>query len=107
MSRPAIAPKQLVILAVIEGIIAAIVVVRGVALGEADLERPLHLAWLAGTLALAASGIALFVVRSAAAAREEGPPPDAQALLGPSVGVLGLAGLLAIAGPRLLERLLG
>lgn len=110
MSRPVIDPRQLVVLAVLEGLIAAVVVVRGVVLGGADLERPLHLAWLVGTLVLAASAIALFVVRSAAAAREAGPGgplPEPQALLGPSLAVLGLAGLLALAGPGALERLLG
>lgn len=110
MSRPAVDPKQLVVLAVLEGLIAMVVVIRGVVLGSADLERPLHLAWFAGTLVLAASALAVFVVRSAGAARQAGPGgplPDPQALLGPSLGVLGLAGLLALAGPQVLERLLG
>jgi hypothetical protein len=111
MTQPAINPRHLTTLAVVEGLVVALVVVRGVVLGGADLERPLHLAWLAGTMVLAGASLALYVVRAAAAARQakEGGAGalETQALLGPSLGVLGLAFLLALAGPGLLERLLG
>lgn len=110
MAQPALNPRHLVTLAVVEGLVMALVVVRGVVLGAADLERPLHLAWFAGTMVLAGASLALYVVRAAAAARQarEGAAPlESQALLGPSLGGLGLAFLVALAGPGLLERLLG
>lgn len=110
MSKPALNPRHLVTLAVVEGLVMALVVVRGVVLGAADLEQPLHLAWLAGTMVLAGASLALYVVRAAAAARQarEGAAAlETQALLGPSLGLLGLAFLVALAGPGLLERLLG
>lgn len=110
MSKPAINPRHLVTLAVVEGLVVMLLVVRGVLLGGADLERPLHLAWFAGTVVLAGASLALYMVRAMAGARQanEGAAPlETQALLGPSLGLLGLAFLLALAGPGLLERLLG
>jgi hypothetical protein len=110
MSKPAVNPRHLVTLAVLEGLVLLVVVLRGVVLGEADLERPLHLAWFVGAIVLSGASVALYVVRAAAGARQaqEGAAPlETQALLGPSLGVLGLAFLVALAGPGLLERLLG
>ncbi len=111
MARASIAPKHLLLIAVPEALVVTTVIVRVGVLGHADLERPLHLAWMVGTVVLAASGLSLFVLQGARAAGRAGPEgvsaEERRSLLGLPLAVVGLAALLALAGPTLLERLAG
>ena len=112
MPAPAINPKHLVVLAVAEGLVMTSAVLRLTLFpGQVDLERPAHLAWFAGTLVLAAAGLALFVVRATTARARAQPGEDVsdavrQALLY-SLTVIVAAGLLSAVGPGIVARLLG
>ncbi|MFO0598235.1 MAG: hypothetical protein U0228_23225 [Myxococcaceae bacterium] len=114
MAQPAPNPvfiKQLVPVAVLEGLVLSILVVS-ISLGRADLNVPLHLGWFIGTAMLAGSGLALFVIRSAGlnrrqAAGEDVGDDERRGVLIPTVmlelGALAIAGI----GPAPLAQFLG
>lgn len=82
-----------------------------VALGQVDLERTPHVAWLVACVALAGLAPVSFVLRSLAVARRErdGEPVDGERrqVLVLSLALLFPPAVVAIAGPRIAEALMG
>jgi len=105
--------RNIVTLAVLEGLVLMSASMRFAfpELGGVDLSRPAHLAWFAGVVVLAGGAVALYVIRSAALAPRlragEKLDDEMKQLLAMSVAVLGLSGLVSLAGPHLVERLFG
>lgn len=96
-------PRDLVVLAVAEGSVIASAVLRTqVSSFGVELEKHSHLAWLIATCAVAAAGLIAFVVVS-----KSRPTDDRKQALGIGLAVVGLGGLLSIAGPGLFEQVLG
>lgn len=104
-------PAHLVILAVLEAAIGVALVVR-VGLGLAELGQQAHLLWFAATVVLAGVPVALYVVRSSLLrARPAEPGEDPEALqrqtLFFSLALMIPPAAIALAGPAIVERLLG
>jgi hypothetical protein len=96
--------RNLVVLAIAEGSVIASAALRTqVPSMGVDLSKPLHLAWLVATCAIAAMGLGLFVVLSTM----RKTPDEQNQTLGIALAIVGLGGLLSIAGPGLLEQLVG
>jgi hypothetical protein len=98
------------LVAVAEGAVVCVAMVR-VALGQVDLQRVPHLAWLVACVALAGLAPVSFVLRSLAVAKREraGEPVEGERrqVLVMSLALLFPPAAVAIAGPRLAEALLG
>lgn len=105
--------RNILTLAVLEGLVLMSAVMRFVfpELGGLDLSRPPQLIWFVGVIMLAGASVALYVVRAMPVLQRqrlgERVEDDFKQLLGISVSVLALAGLLSLLGPQTFERLLG
>lgn len=113
MSQPTVLPpKNLIILALVEGAVVMSAVLRMVIPGLGlDLERPPQLAWFVVVVVLAGAGIAQYVVRSSLllprARAGERIDDELRQIMAMSLAIIGLAGLVSLAGPQPFERLLG
>lgn len=112
MSTPVLPAKNLVLLGLTEGVVMMSAVIRFVIPGlGVDLARPPHLAWFVGTVMLAGAGIAQYVVRSSLLLPRlragEKVDDELRQVMAVSLAIIGLAGLISLAGPQLIERLMG
>lgn len=111
MSTPVLPPKNLVVLGLAEGVVMISAVIRFAFPGLLDLARPPHLAWFVGTVMLAGAGIAQYVLRSSLLMPRvragEKVEDDLRQIMAVSLAIIGLAGLISLAGPQLVERLIG
>ncbi len=102
--------KNLVILAVIEGLVMASAGLR-VALFGVDLEKPAQLGWFLGTVMLAGASLAHYVVRIGALQPRiragDAVEDEQKQIFTVSIAILVAAALLSLAGPEAVQRLLG
>jgi hypothetical protein len=104
--------RNLVILAVLEGLVMFSAIVRMVIPGLGiDFGKQPHLIWFVLTMMLSGSAVAHYVIRSmplqARLRAEEPVEDDLKQILGLSLALVGLAAMVSLAGPQLFERLLG
>lgn len=103
--------RHLIILGVLEGVVMFSAVGRMAIPGLGlDLTQKPQLIWLVATLLLSASGASHYALRATplmARLKGEQLESELKPILALSLAMVGLAGLLSLAGPQAFERLFG